>query len=47
LRDLEVDEVLTGKKVPEGQGWFRSPDAGKTVIKVPVKPHSYRVFRRQ
>jgi len=30
LRDLETDEVLEGKKVPEGQGWFRSPDAGKT-----------------
>jgi hypothetical protein len=47
LRDLETGEVLTGETVPEGQGWFRSPDAGKTVIEVPVKPHSYRAFRRQ
>ena len=47
LRDLESAEVLTGKKVPEGQGWFRSPDAGKTVVKLQVKPHSYRAFERQ
>jgi hypothetical protein len=47
LRDLETGEVLTGKKVPEGQGWFRSPDAGKTVIKVQVKPHSYRAFKSE
>ncbi|MCG6926870.1 MAG: hypothetical protein LJF30_16380 [Acidobacteria bacterium] len=47
LRDLETGEVLTGKTVPEGRGWFRSPDAGKAVIKVPVKPHSFRAFERQ
>ena len=47
LRDLETGETLTGQTVPEGQGWFRSPDAGKTVVKVGVKPHSYRAFERQ
>jgi len=46
LRDLETGETLTGKTVPEGQGWFRSPDAGKTIVEVPVKPHSYRAFER-
>ena len=44
LRDLETGEALSGQAVPEGQGFFRSPDAGRTVIKVPVKPHSYRAF---
>lgn len=47
LRDLETGEVLAGRTVPEGQGFFRSPDAGKTVIKVPVKPHSYRAFQKE
>jgi hypothetical protein len=47
LQDLETGEVLTGETVPEGRGWFRSPDAGKTVVEVPVKPHSFRAFRRQ
>ena len=47
LRDLETGEAFTGKKVPEGQGWFRSPDAGKTVVKVQIKPHSDRAFKRQ
>jgi hypothetical protein len=47
LRDLETGEVFTGQTVPEGRGFFRSPDAGKTVIKVPVKPHSFRAFRRE
>jgi len=47
LRDLETGEVLAGEKVPEGQGFFRSPDAGKTRIAVPVKPHSYRAFERE
>ena len=47
LRDLETGEVLAGEQVPEGQGFFRSPDAGKTRIAVPVKPHSYRAFERE
>ncbi len=47
LRDLETGEALSGQTVPEGQGFFRSPDAGKTVVKVPVKPHSYRAFRKE
>jgi len=47
LRDLETGEVLTGKMVPEGQGWFRSPDAGKTVVKIPLPPHSYRAFKKE
>ena len=47
VRDLETGEVLTGKTVPEGRGWFRSPDAGRGVISIPVKPHSYRAFVRQ
>jgi hypothetical protein len=46
LRDLETGEILSGRTVPEGQGFFRSPDAGRTVITVPVKPHSYRAFGR-
>jgi hypothetical protein len=46
VRDLETGEVLSGRTVPEGQGFFRSPDAGRTVITVPVKPHSYRAFAR-
>ncbi len=46
VRDLETGEALQGQIVPEGQGFFRSPDAGKTVIKVPLKPHSYRAFRK-
>jgi hypothetical protein len=47
LRDLETGEVLSGQTVPEGRGFFRSPDAGRTVIKVPVKPHSYRAFQKE
>jgi hypothetical protein len=47
LRDLETGEVLEGRKVPEGQGFFRSPDAGKTVVKASIAPHSYRAFKRQ
>jgi hypothetical protein len=47
LRDLETGEVLTGRVIPEGQGFFRSPDAGKTVIEVPIPPHSYRAFGRE
>jgi hypothetical protein len=47
LRDLETGEVLSGQAVPEGQGFFRSPDAGRTVIRVPIRPHSYRAFARQ
>ncbi|HEX9189695.1 MAG TPA: hypothetical protein VGB87_21655 [Vicinamibacteria bacterium] len=47
LRDLESGEVLAGRVVPEGQGWFRSPDAGRTVVKVPLRPHSYRAFARE
>jgi hypothetical protein len=47
LRDLETGEVVPGQVVPEGQGFFRSPDAGRTVIKVPVKPHSYRAFKKE
>jgi hypothetical protein len=47
LRDLETGEVLPGQAIPEGQGFFRSPDAGRTVIKVPVKPHSYRAFKKE
>jgi hypothetical protein len=47
LADLETGEALGGETVPEGRGWFRSPDAGKTVIKIPVPPHSYRAFRRR
>jgi hypothetical protein len=47
VRDIETGEVLAGQAVPEGLGPFRSPDAGRTVINVPVKPHSYRAFARQ
>ena len=47
LRDLETGTVLSGQGVPEGQGFFRSPDAGQTVIKVPVKPHSFRAFKKE
>jgi hypothetical protein len=47
IRDLETGETLAGQAVPEGQGFFRSPDAGRTVIKVPLKPHSYRAFRKE
>jgi hypothetical protein len=47
LRDLETGEAVSGQTVPEGQGFFRSPDAGRTVIKVPVKPHSYRAFKKE
>jgi hypothetical protein len=47
LRDLETGELVAGMKVPEGQGFFRSPDAGKAVIKVKVPPHSYRAFQRE
>jgi hypothetical protein len=47
VRDLETGETLAGQAVPEGQGFFRSPDAGRTVVKVPVKPHSYRAFQRE
>jgi hypothetical protein len=46
VRDLETGESLAGALVPEGQGFFRSPDAGRSVVKVPVKPHSYRAFKR-
>ena len=45
--NLETGEVLTGERVPEGRGWFRSPDAGRTVVKMPVEPHSYRALKRQ
>jgi len=47
VRDLETGETLSGQAVPEGQGFFRSPDAGRTVVKVPVKPHSYRAFAKE
>jgi hypothetical protein len=47
LRDLETGEALTGQVVPEGQGFFRSPDAGRAVVKVKLAPHSYRAFRRE
>jgi hypothetical protein len=47
LRDLETGEILSGEKVPQGQGFFRSPDAGKTAVKVTVKPHSYRAFEKR
>ena len=47
LRDLETGEALPGRTVPEGQGFFRSPDAGRTVVKVPIKAHSYRAFKKQ
>jgi hypothetical protein len=47
LRDLETGTVLSGQAVPEGQGFFRSPDAGRTVIKVPMKPHSFRAFKKE
>jgi hypothetical protein len=47
LVDLETGEMLAAKTVPEGQGFFRSPDAGRAVVKVPLKPHSFRAFRRQ
>jgi hypothetical protein len=47
LRDLETGVVLSGETVPEGQGLLRSPDAGKTVVQVAVKPHSFRAFRRE
>jgi hypothetical protein len=47
LRDLETGEVLSGQTVPEGQGFFRSPDAGRVVVEVQVKPHSYRAFKKE
>jgi len=47
VRDLETGETLAGQAVPEGQGFFRSPDAGRTVIEVPLAPHSYRAFRKE
>lgn len=47
VRDLETGEALSGRVVPEGQGFFRSPDAGRTVIEVPLKPHSYRAFEKE
>jgi hypothetical protein len=47
LVDLETGEVLSGRTVPEGQGFFRSLDAGRTVVKLPLPPHSYRAFRKQ
>jgi hypothetical protein len=47
LRDLETGEALAGQAIPEGQGFFRSPDAGRTLVRVPVKAHSYRAFRRE
>jgi len=47
IRDLESGESLTGQTVPEGQGWFRSPDAGRVVFEVEVPPHSYRAFTRE
>jgi hypothetical protein len=47
LRDLETGERLQGQTVPEGQGFFRSPDAGKTVVKVALEPHSYRAFKKE
>jgi hypothetical protein len=46
LRDLSTGEALAGRTIPEGQGFFRSPDAGRTVITVPLEPHSYRAFER-
>ncbi len=45
LHDLETGETLSGQVVPAGQGFARSPDAGRTVVKIPLKPHSYRAFR--
>jgi hypothetical protein len=47
LRDLESGEILTGRRIPDGRGWFRSPDAGRTRIEVPLKPHSYRAFKKE
>lgn len=47
VRDLETGEVLRGQSVPEGPGFFRSPDAGRTVVTVPLAPHSYRAFTRR
>jgi hypothetical protein len=47
IRDLETGEGLSGRVVPAGQGFFRSPDAGKTVIDFDVKAHSYRAFKRE
>ncbi len=47
VRDLETGEAQPGQVVPEGQGFFRSPDAGRTVIKAPLKPHSYRAFKKE
>ncbi len=44
LRDLETGERIPGETIPEGQGFFRSPDAGRTRIRLPVKAHSYRAF---
>jgi len=47
LRDLETGDVFSGQKVPEGRGFFRSPDAGATRIAVSIPPHSYRAFARE
>lgn len=47
LRDLETGDLLAGQVVPEGQGWFRSPDAGRSVVKVPLGPRSLRAFARE
>lgn len=47
LRDLEGGGVLDGATVPEGQGFFRSPDAGRVVFEVELPPHSFRAFARE
>jgi hypothetical protein len=47
VRDLETGESLAGALVPGGQGLFRSPDAGRALVKVKVPPHSYRAFKRE
>jgi len=44
LRDLETGESLRGEVVPEGAGFFRQPDAGRSVFEVELKPHSFRAF---
>jgi hypothetical protein len=47
LHDLQTGEVLAGETIPEGQGFFRSPDAGKARIPLRVPPHSFRAFRTE
>jgi len=46
IRDVQTDEVLSGKTISKEQGGDApSHDAGKTAFETRINPHSYRVFR--